>query len=93
MDIETAEMLATKFSKVLNEWLTAEQMDEVRQRNAGGDPLCCATHDFCDANQAMLDALDEAGIEWGGPEDDEGNRLISKAWDLAKSRGFRVDEA
>jgi hypothetical protein len=89
--------LAREFSKVLREWLTPSQMAEVIRRNATpeyADGLCCASHDFCDANMAMDAALrvnyaDRMTGDWV-TEDDELRGLWNSAWDIAKSNGFTV---
>lgn len=91
----TPARLARAFSKVLRSWLTEEQMDEVLKRNAA-EPAgsgICHSHDFCDANQAMIDAIEE--IEPGFGEDgfdagcDEQARWCDEAWAIAKAAGFR----
>lgn len=54
----TPTQAAQRFDAVLREWLTPAEYAEVLRRN--GTPEysdCCASHDFCDANMAMLDAL------------------------------------
>jgi len=78
-------------SAVLNERLGPSEIREINRRNAlqeftGG----CASHDFCDPNEAMADALAEFGIEFHPDLCD----LVNLAWDLAKERQFAdPDEA
>jgi hypothetical protein len=49
--------LAQNYVAVLTEWLSPEQLREVRRLNATADyDRSCAAHDFCDANMAMLEA-------------------------------------
>lgn len=58
------------------------QTEEYRSGNL------CASHDFCDPNQAMIDALEYFGHSW----DVDYNELINEAWEIAKSHRFDVEE-
>lgn len=78
--------LAREFSRILCEWCTPDEMAEIRQRNltpeySGG---CCASHDFYDANQAMIDAVESLGGEY----DTDSDLPIDAAWGIAKQAGF-----
>jgi hypothetical protein len=67
--------LAKEFSAELRRTLTADEMDEVNRLNADeANPGVCHSHDFCDANQVMLDVLGFAVF------DASQNDLISQAW-------------
>lgn len=90
--IPTIETLALEFSQGLHAYLTPEQMSEVVERNKNEtDPNICHSHDFCDANMFLhevfmaygMDVADEGGMERYGP-------LWDQAWNLAKSREFRI---
>jgi len=86
--IPTAEQLADKFSAILNGWLNPETLAEVRRRNRNEHNLSiCHSHDFCDPNQAMIDALEAFGIEFD-VQSDEQTDLIDSAWNIAKAKGF-----
>lgn len=77
--------LANKFCRGLQLALTTEEMAEAVARNANeSNPLVCHSHDFCDANQVMIDAL---GQEFENTE--EQNALIENAWNLAKKNEFK----
>jgi hypothetical protein len=90
--------LASKFSQVLNEWLTPEEMSEVRQRNDAEpkDSGICHSYDFCDANMAMFEAFEKVlnrkpriVDEEASEEDREWDtNLWSEAWTLAMKSGF-----
>jgi hypothetical protein len=54
--------VAEQFIAVLVEWLTPEQLSMVAVLNSDQDDSICATHDFCDANEAMDEALHRV---WG----------------------------
>ena len=83
------EQLAKEFSKVLSEWLTADQMREVIARNAvEPNDQICASHDFCDANMAMLEAFERCGLGEADPSDDATLNLWNRVWDLAKATEF-----
>lgn len=83
-------VLATYFARVLRSWLTPHDMDLIRQRNEDytrrDDANSCATHEFCDANEAMEQACDAV----------LGHRLLDRdvlwdrAWTLAKNAGFKL---
>ncbi len=49
-----------------------------------GSKNCCASHDFCDPNEAMAQALQAFGVSFS-PFLCEG---INEAWELAQKRGF-----
>ena len=54
-----ATKIANAFSAILREWLSAEEMAELNERNRGyieaNSPMC-DSHDYCDPNQAMIEA-------------------------------------
>lgn len=83
--------LANTFSAVLNEWIH-EKLYEVNLRNKEKNYIegsWCATHDFCDANQAMIDAFKKVfGYEPTG-RDQKDNSLIDHAWNIAKHAEFK----
>lgn len=87
MSTVTPEQLADTFSAVLHRWLTPEAIAEINRLNAeSADAAICHSHDFCDANQAMIDALAEHQIEWST----DCNDLVDAAWDIAKANEFRT---
>lgn len=95
--------LAREFAAIIRYWLTPTELAKVNADNraAGYSSSTCATHDYCDANQAMIDAMEKLGIEWiFAPEDDdpefdaklaakdEQGQLMDAAWDMAKKNDF-----
>jgi hypothetical protein len=74
-----AAALAAAFSKVIRSWLTPEQLAEVNRRNKVEEP--CYSHTYCDANQAMIDAMESLGLEFDGT--DFTITLVNEAWELA----------
>lgn len=77
--------LARAFCRVLNEWLTKDQLDEINTLNSHEtNPAICHSGSYCDSNQAMIDALETLGMEW----DTDNIALCNAAWDLAKAAGF-----
>lgn len=103
---QQVENLSREFSRVLNEWLTPVQMAEVIATNEEneGDGTC-ATHDYCDANEAMAEAFEKVvGRPSTMVEDVENNpelearqdadtKLWNEAWDLAKYHKFYLSES
>ena len=89
-----APTVAREFCRILSEWLTPEQMREVITKNATPEYAgCCATHDYCDPNQAMLDAFTACGHDCTDEgdadlQDDEFLSAWEIAWTLAKSAEF-----
>lgn len=89
------EPLAKEFSRILREWLTPEEMAEVNRLNASepsGEQVC-HTHDFCDPNQAMIDAWESlTGFE---PQIAGMNSAftdpVDEAWSLARKNGFYAE--
>ena len=58
---------------------------------------CCASHDFCDANMVMEDALIACGMDDDELEDgwcgtDPVTWLWNKAWAIAKDNNFFLTE-
>lgn len=87
----TAPQLAREFSNALIQWLGVRKIDKINALNkAESNPSICHTHDFCDANQAMIDALAEFGVELD-TQSAEQTALVSNAWAIAKRNQFNVD--
>lgn len=85
----TIEQLSQEFTKVITNWLTPDQVAEVNKRNA--TPAyegMCGTHDFCDANQAMIDAWN---IVCPGQDlfSEENWLIAGHAWNLSKTNQFK----
>jgi hypothetical protein len=83
--------LAHEFSRILRDWLTEDEIEQVIERNAEfDDPAVCASHDFCDANMAMYEAFENI---MGHPIDTRKKADASvwdKAWNMAKASNFAV---
>ena len=80
--------LALEFTKLLQAQLSTDVLNTVRKLNAlEQDSAICHTHNFCDANQVMIDALDELH-ETFDPQDVAQGVWIDAAWSLAKLAGF-----
>lgn len=80
--------IADQFAAVLREWLSEKEWIEMRVRNSEQyySGTICASHDFCDANMAMLEAFKQVtGRDPDLAESDEDHRLWSEAWRLAKA--------
>lgn len=84
--------LSDTFRRIMAQDLSPQELVEidalnVEYRQKHPRLSICASHDFIDSNQVMLDALEELGIEWDA-SDQESNDLINEAWTLAKTQGF-----
>lgn len=89
-----ARQFADQFKEVLRRQLSPAELLKIDQTNGLRADGTCATHDYCDANMAMLQAVVElTGLD----EDDATNRLVcgdlmldavNDGWTLAKVEGF-----
>ncbi len=87
------EQVSKKFSEVLREWLTPAEMDEVIIRNEEPrykEGELCATHDFCDANMAMFEAIEKVTGTEPDTQSDEFTKLFNEAWVMAKANKFSI---
>jgi hypothetical protein len=89
----TPEALAAAFCRELSREITAEQVAEVVTRNAAEtNENVCHSHDFCDANEVMLDAwlsLDEDADVSDIIGGDEQHKIWNEAWAIAKAGNFQ----
>jgi len=91
--VPSVEQLSYRFSVILRFWLSDLEIDTINKRNASQlyrEKGYCATHEFCDSNQAMLDALEKFGITWDQPGDHE--ELIEAAWTMSKNNKFEIKD-
>jgi len=81
--------LARAFAAVITDWLTPDELAAANDENKfnGFADATCATHNHCDANEAMLDAMASLGMEYD-PADQQQTDMINKAWLIAKASGF-----
>jgi len=77
--------IAIMLRKVLREWMTPAEFAEMRRRNkADHNPLVCHSHDFCDANEAMLEAFRIAVGREADVDNEADCALWNAAWNLAR---------
>jgi hypothetical protein len=90
MNKPTTEEVAREFAQLIRAYLSDDELAEVNDLNdQETDPNVCHSHDFCDANDAMLGAFQKFGLE----VDNEANHpLWCDAWDLAVKNHFWVLE-
>lgn len=74
--------VARRFTTILRGWLTRDEWTAMVAANrAETDPRICHSHDYCDANMAMLEAFDAYGdID---VDDDDHVRIWNAAWEAA----------
>jgi hypothetical protein len=87
MKLPTSKELARKFDEVLRTHVTPEEYGEILRLNREYGKNECASHDFCDANMTMLEALKSFGIPEDMALNDECHRLWCAAWEKWKSNG------
>ena len=81
--------IAKSFSALLERDFTNDIKKEIIQRNIGNHSSCCATHDYCDANEYMLEAF----TAWGfghvfDVDDDSLFNYWNSVWETAKYNKF-----
>jgi hypothetical protein len=93
---ETMHQLARVFSILLRYEIGEENLNTVNERNAT-EPYqhgACATHDYCDSNQFMIDAFvaifgrEPAYADEPGNEQD--TNITNAAWNEARKNKFYV---
>lgn len=87
-------LVADTFKKCVQERLSPVDLVEIDAINRHHNDSSCATHDYFDANCAMIDAFERLNMDIGlGREEgmpQETADLINAAWDLAKHEGFAL---
>ena len=87
----TTEQVARKFSSILKRWLTKKQMRQVIRTNSKPENApFCATHEFCDANMAMIEAVHKLTGKQPDIHCDATNLLWTEAWAMAKRKLFYI---
>ncbi|MGP9804045.1 hypothetical protein [Paracoccus sp. NSM] len=82
--------LARAFARRLSDALTPEQLEVVNLTNARPEnAACCASHDFCDANEVMAAAFQEVHGRKPDPASDDDADQWNRAWEAARAGGFR----
>lgn len=88
--IPSAKNLAREFAQRVLKDVGPENHLELKHRTEQiilRNSNVCASHDFCDANESMIEALAKFGIELDC-ESDEQAALINEAWTIAKRNLF-----
>lgn len=86
----SATTLATRFCIELREELDDDTIAKIVRRNKSEGFIgtgACASHDFCDANQVMLNALAMLGVSFDA-EDGEQAAWMDEAWTIARMLDF-----
>ena len=82
--------LAREFARLMLNEIGPTALAAVVAENAADTVTgCCASHDYCDANQVMIDSLPAIGQSYDG-SDSEQWYLTNDAWDIARITGFDV---
>jgi hypothetical protein len=90
----SARLVALEFARGLCRYLDETTMAEIARRNkkyvAEGTPQVCATHEFCDPNVIMAEAMERLGIPDGGmPHNVLYETLWNDAWNVARAADFK----
>lgn len=81
-DESKIEILAKAFSAKLTERIGEELRIVVARNCSEKDSSICHSHDFCDANVAMIEVFEEHGLTFYNID------LFNKAWNKAKANNF-----
>lgn len=91
--LDRAKAVSRTFSRLLRQELGRELLlVVVRQNNAEGNGGVCHTHDVCDANVVMDEALTQHGLTLDSHTEEYLHDVWEAAWDLAKARDFYIHE-
>lgn len=83
------ETLALRFATLLQEVLGEAVVAQIDGRNAAEkNPGVCHSHDFCDANEVMLQAMRNSGMDSEAPSDHTVWSIVDQAWTKARLAGF-----
>jgi len=87
-----AERLAAEFSTILHEWLNKDQVEDINRKNASPEYKdgCCATHDYCDPNEAMIQAFEKVIGRKINMQQQSDINLINIAWNVARAQEFVI---
>lgn len=88
--------LAQRFSELLKRAIGQNITDVISRNVMEENRDVCHSHDFCDANEVMLQAWKDCGHDpndiTGETQSDEARRLWQDAWDIAKEYDFDPDD-
>jgi hypothetical protein len=89
MKLPSPTELARRFDEILRDHVGDEKYGQILRLNRTPEYRnSCASHDYCDANMTMLEAMKSFGIpEDMVVEDDQCHRLWNLAWEKWKSNG------
>lgn len=77
--------LSYRFSAILRETLSDREMADVITRNREYvDPMVCASHDFCDANEVMAEAWVDCFGASIDLQSDDMRSMWNAAWEMSK---------
>lgn len=88
--------LAQRFSELLKRVIGPSIADVISRNALEENCDVCHSHDFCDANEVMLQAWKDCGHDpddiTGEDHADEARRLWQTSWDIAKEYDFDPDD-
>ena len=87
--LPTQKKLADRFIREMRSTLSVAQLQKVDARNAKQtDSGICHSHDFCDANEVMLEAWESLTTTDFSLQNKAHVAKWNGAWDMAKKQGF-----
>ena len=92
MPYEVSDMVADTFRALILQYLGPETCSQIDEDNKAYDDSVCASHDYCDANVFMDEALRLVGFKSLFSDDggmpDPVVFTWNEAWNIAKEKGF-----
>lgn len=83
------EKIAKGFSTIIRESLSHGEMMEVNKKNFTPEYMdSCPTHDYCDANEAMAEAIWKVLGREVDTQNEDDCTLWGDAWDMARKYGY-----
>lgn len=85
--------ISAAFSRVINQWLSDKAIDKINAKNATEKYQkegLCASHEYCDPNEAMYEAFEEAMDRQPDIVNSETDKALwDAAWQLSKDNNFK----
>lgn len=84
------EHISAKFSEIVRTEFNGQELDNVNELNKHSDyKECCATQDYCDANELMAAAFEYVMKREINLQDQNDIELWNNAWDMSKENQFK----
>lgn len=85
-----SQAIAREFSRLLTQYLGKGTMRQLIRKNKTAEYKgFCASHDYCDSNVFMIEAIcNHLGLDPDSIDLSEYSEVMNQSWDMAKDNGF-----